>query len=207
MRILGLDEAGRGCVLGPLVVGGFLLSEGELQALRETGVTDSKRLSPRRREALVPVLTELGQHELVEISPAAIDAGNLNRLEEDAFLQLIQHLQPDRVILDAPCHPRGIPKLQARLSAQAPGVSEWVIEPKADLNYAPCGAASVLAKVRRDEHITPLGVGSGYPSDPKTRAWLRGFLDRNEPFPDCVRTRWGTIQTLRQGSLFPGLES
>jgi hypothetical protein len=59
--------------------------------------------------------------------------------------------------------------------------------------------------VRRDAEIAVLGaVGSGYPSDPVTRAWLRGFIDRAEPFPPCVRTRWATLDNLRQQPLLGG---
>ncbi len=80
---------------------------------------------------------------------------------------------------------------------------ELVIEPKADLNHPPCGAASIFAKVHRDARIHALGeVGSGYPSDPKTRAWLQGFVDRDEAFPASVRTRWGTVREMLQKSLF-----
>ena len=60
----------------------------------------------------------------------------------------------------------------------------------------------IFAKVHRDKQIEALGpVGSGYPSDPVTRQWLLGFIERNEAFPSCVRTRWGTIQNLTQGRL------
>ena len=79
------------------------------------------------------------------------------------------------------------------------------MEPKADLNFPICGAASIVAKVHRDaiiEELKALGdIGSGYPSDPKTRSWLAGFLRRGEPFPSCVRQRWGTIDKLRQQQL------
>ena len=79
----------------------------------------------------------------------------------------------------------------------------FTIEPKADGTYPVVGAASIFAKLLRDERIAALGgVGSGYPSDPVTRRWLAGFLQRDEPFPACVRTRWGTIDKLRQQQLF-----
>lgn len=206
MKILGLDEAGRGCVLGPLIVGAYCCEADNLEALKATGATDSKALSAKKREAILEKLPPLGSPRLIAVTPAQIDADNINRLEEAAFLDHIRHFKPDRVYLDAPVHPRGIPKLKARLVATLAedGLSpEWVIEPKADANYPVVGAASIVAKVKRDAEIAALGeVGSGYPSDPVTRKWIQGFLRSGEPLPDCVRKRWGTIDSLRQQSLF-----
>jgi ribonuclease HII len=202
MRVMGLDEAGRGCVLGPLVVGAFTVEVEAEAAVRATGATDSKKLSAKRREALIGPLGALGVVHLREITPAQIDAENINTLEEIAFAQLILEERPDKVIIDAPCHPRGIPAFVERLVKRIGYRPELVVEPKADLNYPACSAASIFAKVRRDSHIHALGaVGSGYPSDPVTRAWLKGFMERGEAFPSCVRTRWGTIRNLAQERL------
>jgi len=207
VRILGLDEAGRGCVLGPLVVGGFLCEESEGPRLAAAGVDDSKRIRPKKRVALREILPEHGTPFLREISPAQIDAGNINTLEEDAFFEIILDACPDHVTIDAPCHPAAIPafveRLTSRLLAAGAKVPQMTVEPKADANYPVVGAASIVAKVHRDAAIDALGsVGSGYPSDPVTRAWLSGFISRDEPFPSCVRTRWGTIDALRQAQLF-----
>lgn len=203
--VLGLDEAGRGCVLGPLVVGAFYCDEDQLAAMKEAGVTDSKKLSAKRRQALRALLPQHGTGRITEVSPAQIDAGNINTLEEAEFVALTLHFRPAALYLDAPVHPRGIPKLRDRLhrALKPHGLTpDMIIEPKADLTYTVVGAASIFAKVHRDAQIEALGaVGSGYPSDPKTRAWIKGFFDRNEPLPACVRTRWGTIETLRQQSL------
>ena len=127
-------------------------------------------------------------------------------MEELAFINHIVHFAPDIVYIDAPTHPRGIPAFQKRmenaLASQLKKLPKMIIEPKADLNYPIVGAASIVAKVHRDSIIAQLGdVGSGYPSDPKTRKWLLGFINRGEEFPDCVRTRWGTIDNLRQQRL------
>jgi ribonuclease HII len=204
--ILGLDEAGRGCVLGPLVVGGFFFHMEDDTPISETGATDSKMLSAKKREAIRPKLQKIGEAKIVEVSAIEIDKGNLNRLEEVTFITIIRHFQPDIVYIDSPTHPSGIPALTQRLKKaleDLPKMPRFIIEPKADLNYPVVGAASIFAKVHRDEQIKALGdVGSGYPSDPKTRRWLKGFLDRNEDFPPCVRTRWGTIEKLKQQSLF-----
>lgn len=207
MRVLGLDEAGRGCVLGPLVVGAFCCDAAKLDLLRPAGANDSKQLRPAARVKAREALRALGEAKIAAISPAEIDAGNINTLEESAFAALILALNPDEVFIDAPCNPRAIPAFTARLirrlaDAGRASPPRFVIEPKADGTYPVVGAASIFAKVARDAEIEALGpVGSGYPSDPVTRAWLLGFLERGEPLPPSVRQRWGTLDNLRQQRL------
>ena len=209
MRTLGLDEAGRGCVLGPMVVGAFCVDAIAMPdtRLREAGATDSKKLSAKRRAAAWARLVELGEYAQVEISATQIDAGNLNQLEEEAFAELIDRFEPEHVLIDAPTHPAGIPNFTRRLvqalRERGTPIPAFTIEPKADLTYPVVGAASIGAKLLRDARIAELGpVGSGYPSDPVTRAWIAGFLKRGEALPSSVRTRWGTIDKLRQQHLF-----
>ena len=205
--VLGIDEAGRGCVLGSLFVGAFCCTKQQLQAVEDSGATDSKKLSPSKRSAILEKLKDLGQSKLVKITPQEIDNGNINTLEEQAFIKLILHFRPQYVYIDAPAHPKAIPAFIARVRASLQPhfetLPQLIVEPKADLRYPLVGAASIVAKVNRDAALHTLGkeVGSGYPSDPKTRAWIKGFFERKEELPDCVRKRWGTIQTLRQQTL------
>lgn len=202
MRILGMDEAGRGCVLGPLVVGAFFYEGADQTPLRAAGADDSKALSAAKRAAVREKLEKLGIGRVQRVEATEIDEGNLNDLEIRCFISLAREFKPDRVYLDAPVHPRGIPKVRTRL-IQETGIEDWVIEPKADSTYAVVGAASIFAKLTRDAAIEALGeVGSGYPSDPVTRALLERLLKSGAPLPDYVRTRWGTIESLRQGRLF-----
>lgn len=204
--IMGLDEAGRGCIIGDLVVGAFWIPESKLQALKDTGATDSKKLSVKKRHRILELLPAIGRQQRVHITPQQIDAGNLNQLEEEAFVELIAGVQPDVIYIDAPTHPSGIPAVerrlkQALLSRQAYAettLPRFIIEPKADLNYPVVSAASIVAKVHRDLDLakTP-AQGSGYPSDPKTRSWLKEIIRSKQPFPPCVRQRWGTIANLK----------
>lgn len=203
MRIVGLDEAGRGSVLGPLVVGAFLYEGEGQEALARAGAADSKSVRHARRVAARAALRTLGTEAFRVIEPPAIDDGNVNTLEEEAFCSLVAELKPDRVYLDAPVHPAGIPKLRARLVART-GVADWVVECKADVTWPVVGAASMVAKVERDAAIEALGpVGSGYPSDPVTREVIARLLAADAPLPPWVRARWGTIAALRQRALFP----
>lgn len=205
MRVLGIDEAGRGCVLGPLVVGAYLIDGVDEATLRAAGADDSKKLSAKRRDQARERLAALGVGQVHRIEPAEIDAGNLNTLEEDAIVGLARALRPDLVYMDALGHPSTLPATQARLEALTPGV-RWTLAPKADSTYAVVGAASIFAKTTRDAALAAIEaehgpVGSGYPSDPITRGWLRAWAERGQPWPPCVRTRWQTVVDLAQGTL------
>ncbi len=208
MRLLGIDEAGRGCILGPLVVGAFL-AEGPEQALRDAGADDSKRLSAARRTAARAALRSLGVAETRLISAEAIDRGNLNTLEEDAIVELVVQLRPDRLVLDALGPVRTLAATAERMAKRwrPHGVNpEIVFEPKADAKHPVCGAASIFAKTTRDQLLDDLrpswgALGSGYPSDPTTRAWLVAHASSGAPWPSFVRTRWATIENLAQGAL------
>ena len=135
MKILGLDEAGRGCVLGPLLVGAFCCDQAQLEGLADSGATDSKALSAKKREKILAMLPNFGIGRHILVTPAEIDANNINTLEEEAFINHILHFKPDVVYLDAPVHPRGIPRLTARMKAtlakHLSAVPKMIIEPKA----------------------------------------------------------------------------
>ena len=209
MRVLGVDEAGRGCVFGPLVVAGFVVDDVGDDALREAGAADSKRLSPARRQAARVVLDELGTAVLRGITPEAIDRGNLNRLEEAAIVDIVREVRPDRVYVDAMGSRKTASRLATRLAGQVGFDAEWVVEPKADATWPVVGAASIFAKTTRDAALDALreqwgDLGSGYPSDPTTRAWMTTWAATGEPWPDFVRTRWGTVCQIAQQVMFGG---
>jgi ribonuclease HII len=205
VRVLGIDEAGRGCVLGDLFVAGFLYTGDDPGALHAAGARDSKTLSASRRRSVRETLAALGTAHVVRIPPVAIDAGNLNALEEAAIAGLIVTFRPDLAILDALGPPSGTDRVIARLRKLiAPLDPEIRIEPKADRNHPVCGAASIFAKTARDAALAEIDaahgpLGSGYPSDPVTRAWLEAHAATGDPWPDFVRTRWGTITSLAAG--------
>jgi ribonuclease HII len=206
VTVLGIDEAGRGCVLGDLVVAGFLY-EGDPEILVQAGAADSKTLTPARRLEVRERLRTLGRPVLRRITPKQIDGENLNRLEEAAIASLVRELAPERVIVDALGHPSTLGAVGARLrAAVAPLGCAWRIVPKADRDHPEVGAASIFAKTARDEALQALcaswgALGSGYPSDPATRSWLEAHARSGAPWPPFVRTRWGTVQALAQRGL------
>ena len=206
MRVLGIDEAGRGCVLGALVIAGYLAEDVTDEALKAAGARDSKAVSAKKRWVAREKLALLGTADVRTVSCAQIDNGNLNTLEEAVIADLVRTHRPDHVIIDALGHPKTLGAVQARIAAAAGHDCTWLIVPKADRDYPVVGAASMFAKTTRDalleEAATTHGVlGSGYPSDPKTRAWLLDWAKTGKPWPDFVRTRWQTVQDLAQQAL------
>lgn len=208
---MGVDEAGRGCVLGALYIGAFIVDEGVTDAdLHAAGADDSKRLSQKQRIQIRKALLPLGYGEVRFVTAEQIDKGNMNTLEEEVIAALVRKWRPDEVYVDALGHPATLPKVVARLARQvAPLTPKWVMEPKADQTYPIVGAASILAKTERDEALDNIrerygAFGSGYPSDPATKRWLESWSRAGKEWPDFVRTRWGTITELSQRALFPG---
>lgn len=200
--ILGLDEAGRGSVVGPLVVGGFLVGRQQLDRLHATGACDSKTLSPEERERIYEELGHVGECDSVVLPPREIDRyvtlGLLNELEARAFGTLVARLAPQEVHADAcDTNPRRFARSVARWAGRSVRI---VARHHADRDDPIVGAASIVAKVRRDRAIARLReqlgdeLGSGYPSDPRTIGFLRSRLATEPAVPAWVRASWATMQ-------------
>jgi len=160
--IAGIDEAGRGPVLGPLVMVALAMKEEDIKKLEWLGVKDSKLLSPLVREELFERIREIVHDFRIEmIEPDAIDlslseeTSNLNWLEAETSARLVSELNPDKIIVDCPSV--NIPAYQdyfkKRLSEAVANKAELIVEHKADLNHIVVAAASVVAKVIRDRQI------------------------------------------------------
>lgn len=202
--IVGGDEAGRGPVFGPMVLCCVKVEQHALDELKAAGVRDSKLLSPRRRETLAGLITEKAlKVEIVELSPAEIDESrlvkkiNLNELEAKTFAQIIDRLNPKLAYLDSP-DPN--PKLfEQRIRKYLRTEPKLVVENFADRKYIAVAAASIVAKVRRDQRIAELrkrygDFGSGYPADPQTIAFLERWIREHGKLPDFARRSWETAQ-------------
>ncbi len=206
MKIVGIDEAGRGPIIGPMVMCGVAIEEGQEAELTALGVKDSKLLSPATRERLAKILEQKYKFHLVVISPIEIDSvvgngksKNLNWLEAEKAVEIVNALNPGKVIIDCPS-----PNLKAYTEFITERLDhkqnrQVVCEHKADVNYVVVGAASIIAKVARDAEIARLrahvGVdfGSGYVADPKTKA----FLDKNwNKHPELFRHSWAPYKKL-----------
>lgn len=206
MDILGIDEAGRGPVIGPLIVAGINIPEKKTIILERMGVKDSKKLTPTRRKVLYRKLKSTFQCETVEIKAKDIDnlrakGINLNEIEKIAMIKIIEKFDSDCVLIDSiDIKPKRfeneIKSLLGNINIRA--------EHKADDNYLQVAAASVIAKYKRDQIIENIkkeyreigDIGSGYPSDPKTKRFLNNFT--YDEMPDIIRKSWKTVENLKK---------
>jgi len=214
--ICGVDEAGRGPVIGPLVLGCVLVDRKGSEKLRKLAVRDSKKLSPSRREHLEPLIKKtVVSWRTVHITPSEIDrlrqTISLNQIEAQRTAEMILALDypPTMIIVDAAdsVQENYGKRIAETIRELDPDylLPEIVSEHRADDTYVEVSAASVIAKVERDRAIEGLKAalgdfGSGYPSDPATQEFLKRMV-RGGDIPDCVRRSWNTIERSKQTAL------
>ncbi|MBU4245736.1 MAG: ribonuclease HII [Nanoarchaeota archaeon] len=215
--ILGIDEAGRGPVLGPMIVAGVVIDEKDNAVLKRAGVKDSKLLSPAQRERIAIEIKKTAKSiETVIISAKQIDElmqiMSLNEIELNAMVRIINKLQADSVLLDLPSNGPGFMLgLRAKIEKKDKKI---VAEHKADSKYLSVGAASIIAKTTRDGIIAEIqkkyekygDIGSGYPADERTTNFLKNYMKSEGKLPDEVRTAWATTKEIlkkdKQSKLF-----
>lgn len=204
-KILGLDEAGRGPVIGPMVIAGVLINDEDENKLKDLGVKDSKLLTPKRREELAKEIKKIAKNiKVVKISAKEIDKQRkiktLNKIEMEAFARIINFMDTKEVYLDLP---ENGTKFAFALKRK---LDDWnvklIAEHKADINYPVVSAASIIAKVERDaemrklEKETGLELSSGYPADPHVVNFLKKYMEDHKELPDFVRKSWITAKRL-----------
>ncbi|KAJ1733093.1 hypothetical protein LPJ61_001724 [Coemansia biformis] len=220
--VLGVDEAGRGPVLGPMVYATCFCRESYYAKLSSVGFADSKQLTQEQRERLFDRLqaTDIREHagwSIRCISPQDISQCmlrrakySLNALAHDATIQLLHDalergVNVRKVFVDTVGPPASY---QKKLQEIFPTI-EITVSKKADSIYPIVSAASICAKVTRDAHLdhwkfaeTPLqdvlsaSYGSGYPGDPNTTKWLRESVDHVFGYPGIIRFSWSTCTKL-----------
>ncbi|MFP3256270.1 MAG: ribonuclease HII [Candidatus Nanopusillus acidilobi] len=203
--ILGIDEAGRGPVIGPMVIAGYCIEEEKIELLKSLGVRDSKELTRKQREEIYNEIIKLtDKYKYIIIDPKTIDyyvyKNRLNYLEFENMIKIIEEIKPDKVIIDSPMV--NTKKIVEYIKNNLKINVEIVAENKADKNYPVVSAASIIAKVIRDREIDKikeklnLDIGSGYPSDERTIEVLKKDYDK---IKDYVRESWITIKRIRKG--------
>tara|TARA_B100001750_G_scaffold195131_1_gene166783 strand:- start:166 stop:804 length:639 start_codon:yes stop_codon:yes gene_type:complete len=201
MQICGVDEAGRGSMLGPLVVAGITISKTKINLLKKLGVRDSKKLSPAAREHLYKKIIEVvDDYYVVRIPPGIIDKSvsthSLNHLEAKYMAKVISKLSPSTAFVDScDVNSKRFGKEISKLTTNTKIRSYH----HADSKFITVSAASILAKVSRDRAIARLAkkydVGSGYPSDPKTKIFVKKSIRKNQDLT-FLRKSWKPVQIL-----------
>lgn len=204
----GIDEAGRGPVMGPLVVAGVMVEDPA--PLAELGCRDSKMVSPAKREFIARALRRdpAVRIEVRVISAEVLDAERqsrgLNQIESERFRDIALAFRPDHLFVDA-CDTDA--KRFGREVGRGLGRKTKVVsEHKADDTYPVVGAASIIAKVTRDAAIAELArrlerklempLGSGYAHDERTRTFLAAWHARFGDVPEGTRRSWQTTKDL-----------
>lgn len=205
--ILGIDDAGRGPVIGPMVLAGCLVNEEMQKEFKKMGIKDSKQLTPKRRAFLADVIREKAENfEVIVIYPDEIESNNingtkLNEVEAIACAEIINRIN------------KGYDKIKVVLDCPSPGINKWrdflktkindlsnlnvVCEHKADVNHVSVSAASIIAKDVREKEMAILKqkygqeIGSGYSSDPYTMRFLEKHAQKYKD-EGLFRKTWST---------------
>ncbi|MBU0471477.1 MAG: ribonuclease HII [Nanoarchaeota archaeon] len=202
MHIGGIDEAGRGPVIGPMVMAIASIKKEDEFKLQALGIKDSKLLTPKKRAELYKIIKEICRTAVVKVFPEEIDeavnsgSDNLNWLEARCAVKLITIVPCNEVVLDCPSTNLESYKKFIKNKLKNKKV-KLVVEHKADLNHLIVGAASIIAKVERDLEIEKIkkeiGVnfGSGYSSDPETQRFVQKHWDYKD-YSKYMRKSWDT---------------
>ncbi|CAH8560094.1 unnamed protein product [Heterobilharzia americana] len=206
--MLGIDEAGRGPVLGPMVYACAISPIVRLDELKTIGLADSKKLDENQREKFLQDM--LSKCDWISgvvhvISPVYITEKMLDRSKTSLIQTVLdQGINLVEVYVDTVGKAE---HYEAKLQGLFPQLKIRV-ESKADDTYPIVSAASIFAKVTRDRVLQmwpkeergkipeDTGIGSGYPGDPVTKSYLRACMDPIFGFPSIVRSSWSTATTL-----------
>ncbi len=200
--IAGIDEAGRGPVFGPMVLCIASIKKNDEENLVKLNVRDSKQIPlNERNELFEKVKKELLEWKSVQVEAKEIDElmnrKSLNEIEALKAAELIDSLKqkPDIVFVDSPDLIQN--NFALRIKKYLTSKVKIRAEHKADDNYPVVGAASIIAKVQRDNAVEVLSekfgdIGSGYPHDPATIQFLKEWLKEKGELPEFARKKWST---------------
>lgn len=203
--ILGIDEAGRGSVIGPMMIGGVVIDEKDHLKLKLMGAKDSKLLTPKKREELYPKIKKLAKdYVVIKITAKEIDTlrkvSNLNKIEAEKMAEIIRAMKADKAYIDAP--QVSTEKFKNILLALAKNHTEIIAENKADVKYPVVSAAAILAKVERDREVERIkktvgfDFGVGYSHDSRSIEFVRKSLKEKRNL-EYIRHSWSTVDDLK----------
>jgi len=211
--ICGVDDAGRGCIFGPLFIAGVAIREDVSMQLSSEGVKDSKLLTAQQRERLFELIKEKAiSYVILSIKPEEVDEyvrrrkkhTKLNYLEAIYMAKALNQLHGEVAYVDA--SDTDVRIFSSQIEKNLQRKISLVVVHHADRLFPVVSAASILAKVSRDREIEKLkkklgDFGSGYPSDSRTIKFLREWMINNSSPPPFTRLSWKTWKRLMQGEL------
>ncbi|HWQ66009.1 MAG TPA: ribonuclease HII [Methanospirillum sp.] len=203
--ICGVDEAGKGPVLGPMVVAAVGCNS--LQELADLGVMDSKKLSPSRREILARIIREKFPYTV-----AIRTAGDIDRLRQEMTMNELTARAHADVVRELGCEEAYLDACDVNEERYARTVGSYIGKPckitarhRADQTCPAVSAASIVAKVIRDSLVKEMEqeygvIGSGYPADPVTISFLKEYIRVHGRPPAIARISWATVKNLMNQS-------
>ncbi|MEC8077249.1 MAG: ribonuclease HII [Candidatus Thermoplasmatota archaeon] len=199
-----MDEAGKGPVMGPMVVAAVSVENAKL--VENLGFKDSKLLSSQRRLKLFNLIKQNYSYEIEIINVEKIDEyrmkNQLNLLNRKAFEKVISKLNPNVAYVDAADVNEERFGREIKINLTNPNDTDVISMHKADSMIPVVAAASIIAKETRELEIKKLkkeigDFGSGYPSDERTIKFLKSYFHDNSRWPPGTRKSWKTIERIR----------
>mgnify|MGYP000145908897 CR=1 FL=1 len=206
MIVAGIDEAGRGAVIGPMVLAGVSIDSKNIKKLKAIGVKDSKELSPKRREEIFKEIEGFAKDIIVvkvsacKVSSFKSKGINLDKLESMKIAEIISVLNADKIYVDSIEQNSG--KFERMIREFLPEDRkdvELVVKNYLDESNPVVSAASIIAKVERDREIEQIkrrvnfDFGVGYSHDERTRVFIERILQTEEEPPNYLRVHWETV--------------
>ena len=208
MKMIGIDDAGRGPVLGPMVLTGVLIEDGKEELIiKEMGAKDSKLLTPKQRKKISDELKKKYTYQFEIVEPKEIDEfPNLNNLEAIKCGMIINKLMKEinekvKVVVDCPSVNTKSWGEYLMNTIIKKDLIELACEHKADFNYPVVSAASIISKETREDELKRLkkeldiNFGSGYPADPKTKDFLVATFGEKK-YDNLIRKSWSTYKNI-----------
>lgn len=202
--VCGVDEAGRGSIIGPLVVAGISVKESKIAQLYEMGVKDSKALTPNARAWLFGEIMEIADSVCIrKVDPVEVDLSvslnGLNRLEAKVMASVINNIRADEVYVDCcDINPERYRDYIGQYLNCSPKVHSMH---HADAINVVVSAASIVAKITRDQEVQQIrnrypSIGSGYPADDRTMRFIRRWVAKNGVAPEFARKSWKPLKLM-----------
>ena len=205
MFLGGIDEAGRGSVVGPLVIAGISFNSKNINALKNMAITDSKKTLPWKRKEIFEEILKLCESIFIcKINCSTIDKfvklNGLNKLESKFMTIVADNLIANKIIVDScDVNPSRFQQ-EIKKNLINKNITIYCYH-KADLDNIIVSCASIIAKVTRDNEIAKIketlgkDIGSGYPSDPKTKTFIKNEIEI-ENSKKYIRFSWKPIKQI-----------